>query len=91
MLENTFYAREQIATEVLRYSTDIQAQALSYKLGYEKILQLRKQAKQTLGERFDLRGFHAAVLSQGTLALPILEQHIKWYINSELKHVNESD
>ena len=91
MLQNTFYAREQIATEVLRYSTDIQAQALSYKLGYEKILQLRKQAKQTLGERFDLRGFHAAVLSQGTLALPILEQHIKWYINSELKHINESD
>ena len=42
MLENTLYSESEVATEVLRYSTDIQAQALSYKLGYDKILALRE-------------------------------------------------
>lgn len=85
MLENTFYTESQVATEVLRYSTDIQAQALSYKLGFDKILKLRQTAKQALGQRFDLRKFHTTVLSQGTLVMPALEQHIQWYIAEELK------
>ncbi len=80
MLENTFYSESQVATELLRYSTDIQAQALSYKLGYDKILELRQTAKLALGERFDLRAFHAAMLSSGTLSMPVLEQHIQRYI-----------
>ncbi|MBT7795549.1 MAG: DUF885 domain-containing protein [Gammaproteobacteria bacterium] len=80
MLENTFYSESQVATEVLRYSTDIQAQALSYKLGYNKILELRQTAKTALVERFDLREFHAAMLSSGTLSMPVLEQHIHRYI-----------
>ena len=85
MLENTFSSESQVATEVLRYSTDIQAQALSYKLGYDKILELRQTAKKALGERFDLRKFHDAMLSRGTLSMPVLEQHIQWYIAEELK------
>ena len=85
MLENTIYSESEVATEVLRYSTDIQAQALSYKLGYDKILELRQTAKKALGERFDIRKFHAAILSRGTLSLPVLEQHIQWYIDEELK------
>jgi uncharacterized protein (DUF885 family) len=85
MLENTFYSESEVATEVLRYSTDIQAQALSYKLGYDKILELRETAKKALGEHFDLRKFHAAMLSSGTLAMPVLEQHIQWYVAEELK------
>jgi uncharacterized protein (DUF885 family) len=85
MLENTLATESEVATEVLRYSADIPAQALSYKLGYDKILQLRETAEQALGERFDLREFHAAVLSSGTLALPVLEQHIQWYVDEELK------
>ena len=88
MLENTFYNESQVVTEVLRYSTDIQAQALGYKLGYKKILELRQTAKQVLGERFDLRKFHTAMLSQGTLTMPALEQHIQWYIAEELKLIN---
>ena len=86
MLENTFSSESEVATEVLRYSTDIQAQALSYKLGYDKILELRQTAKKALGERFDLRKFHAAMLSRGTLAMPVLVQHIQWYIAEELKN-----
>ena len=85
MLENTLYSESEVATEVLRYSTDIQAQALSYKLGYDKILALRENARAALGQRFDLRKFHAAILSSGTLAMPALEQHIQWYIAEELK------
>ena len=85
MLENTFASAGQVATEVLRYSTDIQAQALSYKLGYDKILALRQTAKEALGERFDLAMFHEAILSRGTLTLPVLEQHMQWFINKQLK------
>ncbi len=85
MLENTFASESEVATEVLRYSADIPAQALSYKLGYDKILDLRETAEEALGERFDLREFHAAVLSSGTLTLPVLEQHIQWYVDEELK------
>ena len=86
MLENTFSSAGQVATEVLRYSTDIQAQALSYKLGYDKILALRQAAKEALGERFDLAKFHEAILARGTLTLPVLEQHIQWYIDQELNN-----
>ena len=85
MLQNTFYSESEVAKEVLRYSTDIQAQALSYKLGYDKILELRQTAKEALGERFDLRKFHSAVLSSGTLTIPVLEQHIQWHIAEESK------
>lgn len=85
MLENTIYSEREVATEVLRYSTDIQAQALSYKLGYDKMLELRQTAKNALGERFDIRKFHAAILSSGTLSLPVLDQHIQYYIDEELK------
>ena len=85
MLENTFSSAGQVATEVLRYSTDIQAQALSYKLGYDKILALRQAAKEALGERFDLAMFHEAILSRGTLTLPVLEQHMQWFVAEELK------
>ena len=85
MLENTIADEGEVAAEVLRYSADIPAQALSYKLGYDKILALRRAAQTALGEKFDQRAFHSAVLSSGTLTLPVLEQHIDWFIDEELK------
>ena len=84
MLENTNADKSEVAAEVLRYSVDIPAQALSYKLGYDKIRELRQTAEIALGEDFDLREFHAEVLSSGTLALPVLERHIQWYIQQEI-------
>ena len=45
MLDNTIANEDEVAAEVLRYSTDIPAQALSYKLGYDKILELRRVAQ----------------------------------------------
>ncbi|MNN73125.1 hypothetical protein D3C81_1892160 [compost metagenome] len=55
-------------------------QALSYKLGEIAIVRLRTQAEQELGPRFDVKGFHDAVLKQGSVPLPVLEQQIQAYI-----------
>jgi uncharacterized protein (DUF885 family) len=51
-------------------------QALSYKLGQMTILRLREEARRELGERFDIRKFHDAVLEEGPLPLDVLEEHV---------------
>jgi uncharacterized protein (DUF885 family) len=56
------------------------AQALGYKIGQLKLLELRAKAKQALGDRFDLRGFHDQVLDSGALPLDLLEQRIDSWI-----------
>ena len=85
MLENTVSSESQVVSEVLRYAVNSPAQALTYKLGYDKILGLRQTYKEALGEHFELKKFHSAMLSSGTLSMPVLEQHIQWFIEEELK------
>ena len=80
MLANTFSSAEEVATETLRYSTDMPAQALAYKLGLEKIREIRAAQEAKLGEAFDIRTFHAAVLGSGAMPLPVLEEHVDWYM-----------
>ena len=70
----------QIASETLRYSTDIYGQALCYRLGFEKFWEVRQRAEQALGPRFDLRQFHAAAVGEGAMPLNVLDQHIDWFI-----------
>jgi uncharacterized protein (DUF885 family) len=65
--------------EVERYFVD-PAQALAYTVGMNKILELRERAKTTLGPKFDLRDFHAAVLTNGSMPLTVLERVIDDYI-----------
>jgi uncharacterized protein (DUF885 family) len=77
---HTFEADPQIASETLRYSTDLFAQALGYRLGYERFLTLRTRAENSLGDRFDIREFHAASMGQGSMPLEVLDKQIDWYI-----------
>jgi uncharacterized protein (DUF885 family) len=56
------------------------AQALGYKIGQLKILELRSKAKQALGDRFDLKAFHDQVIDSGALPLDLLEQRIDSWI-----------
>ncbi len=55
-------------------------QALSYKIGQMKILELREKAKQKLGARFDIKGFHDCVLGGGALPLDLLERRVDAWI-----------
>ena len=77
--EHTAMDDENINTEVDRYIA-WPAQALSYKMGQMKILELRARAQKELGAKFDLRAFHDAVLDQGPLPLDMLETKINEWI-----------
>ena len=55
-------------------------QALAYKIGQLKILQLRAQAQTTLGPKFDIRAFHDQVLDEGAMPLDLLGQRIDAWI-----------
>jgi len=74
--------REQCSAEVDRY-TSSPGQALAYMTGQLKIIELRDHAWARLGERFDIRRFHNAVLDQGALPLPVLERAIDGWIADE--------
>ena len=79
MLANNPMTEEDATKEVERY-IDTPGQALSYKVGMMKILELREKAKKALGAKFDIRDFHDTVLKNGAVALPILEELVDDYI-----------
>ncbi len=77
--DNTSLSAVNVRAEVDRYIS-WPGQALSYKLGEMKILELRQRTEAALGDAFDLRSFHDAVLGQGALPLDILDTVIENYI-----------
>lgn len=77
--DNTALSEHEVTTEVDRYIS-WPAQALSYKLGELKIWELRREAEAELGDDFDLPAFHHAVLSLGSVPLPVLEEQIRAFI-----------
>lgn len=64
-------------------------QALAYKLGELKIWELRRKAEQDLGDEFDIRNFHDALLGNGALPLKMLETEIERFIEATLEHKGE--
>ncbi len=73
---------QNIQTEVDRYIS-WPGQALSYRLGQMKILELRARARSRLGDRFDIRQFHQHVLALGPVPLDVLDQSTQRWIDTQ--------
>ncbi|WP_095498500.1 DUF885 domain-containing protein [Paraferrimonas haliotis] len=82
MMDNSAMAETDITAEVERYMA-IPGQALSYKVGQLKILELRAKAEQALGDKFDIKEFHSQVLLTGSLPMAVLEDKINYWIASK--------
>jgi uncharacterized protein (DUF885 family) len=80
LVDRAGLAREDATAEVDRYYV-WPAQALGYKLGELKILELRRKARDALGERFDLRAFNQEILDHGALPLPVLERVVSDWLD----------
>lgn len=83
--DNTALSEHEVTTEVDRYIS-WPGQALSYKLGEITLMRLRREAESALGSQFDVRAFHDAVLSQGSVPLPVLETQVRNWITAQQKH-----
>ncbi|MEM6706354.1 MAG: DUF885 domain-containing protein [Acidobacteriota bacterium] len=77
--ENTPLSEGNVVTEVERFFVN-PGQALSYKMGMIKILELRERARQELGGSFDIRSFHDVVIGAGSMPLPLLEGRVDAWI-----------
>ncbi len=82
MMANTPMTEGDITPEVERYIV-WPGQAVSYKIGMMTILELRELARQELGDDFSWGGFHDAVLTAGSLPLPLLAERVEAWIESE--------
>ena len=82
MTDNTALSAANIEAEVNRYIS-WPGQALAYKIGELKIRELRSRAEKELGDKFDLRRFHDAVLGQGAVPLDALEAQVSDWIATE--------
>ena len=89
MTRTTGMPRSEALVEVERQIVN-PGQACAYKIGQLEILGLRDRARQRLGERFDLRRFHTAVLEHGAVPLELLERVVESWIDSELREVGRS-
>jgi uncharacterized protein (DUF885 family) len=84
MIANTGMPKIEVIAEVERYFV-MPGQALAYKVGMMKMLELRERAKTRLGAKFDIRDFHDVVLKNGAMPLSILERVVDDYVEARLR------
>ncbi|MBY0572021.1 MAG: DUF885 domain-containing protein [Burkholderiaceae bacterium] len=82
-LQQTLGYSEAVSRQCIERYMAWPGQALGYKIGSLKIMELRQKAQAALGDRFDLRRFHNVVLSDGTLPLSLLETKVLKWINDQ--------
>jgi len=82
MLDYTGMGNDEVTAEIERYLVN-PGQALAYKIGMMKILELRDHARSELGDRFDLKAFHDQVLTHGALPMFLLERVVRDWVASE--------
>ena len=79
MLEKTGMSETDVVAEIERYLV-MPGQALAYKVGMNKILELRERAKTALGPKFDIKAFHDVVLTGGSMPMALLEQRVDQWV-----------
>jgi uncharacterized protein (DUF885 family) len=79
---NTALSLHEVETEIDRYIS-WPGQALAYKMGELKIRELRALAERELGDRFDVRAFHDAVLANGAVPLTVLDTHVRAWVKEK--------
>ena len=82
MLEKTGMPETDVVAEIERYLV-MPGQALAYKVGMNKILELRENAKKQLGPKFDLKAFHDVVLTGGSMPMALLERRVQQWIDKQ--------
>lgn len=83
LMDNTPNPEADAIKAIERYIV-MPGQATAYKIGMNKILELRADAKARLGERFDIRDFHDAILATGPVPLTIMEENVNAYVEAKL-------
>jgi prolyl oligopeptidase len=82
--DNAAKTELDIINEIDRY-IGWPGQALAYKIGQLKILGLRRQAEQTLGDDFDIRAFHDELLGAGAIPLEVLETRMNRWLTRQMQ------
>jgi prolyl oligopeptidase len=77
--DNAAKTEQDIINEIDRYLI-MPGQALAYKIGQLKLLELKKKAQKELGESFNIKEFHNVILEQGALPLNIVEERFDTYL-----------
>lgn len=81
-MKNTPNAESDAVKMVERHIV-MPGQATAYKIGMNKILELREEAKLQLGDQFDIKEFHEVVLTNGALPLNVLEEMVQEWVSSK--------